>query len=377
MTINDPLMGSIADHTKTKHGSYRPYMMAAAIPLRHLFGSLFCSAWMVLQRQTGLGIRDVPAVCHIFNHVPDALWIAVKMWWQMISKNATMLGAFRDWGALQGFLLNMFAVTIITHFSASDQKHGQAGVIWLWASSWLSAYCVPSVAYSRDEGKDRTLEGYAWKLHKSLKSIGQNKPALCILFMVFFINSFVAFEVRSLLIMRSIIWATRIWFQWSWLPCILYHYLACSLSPNWLKWWAINECSSSAVSGLQSSAAVYLWPRNRHDPRRSFHNLWRTDVSGVLPTSGAVYPNVADYGEWKINQSAKDRFFWTGYLCHQISRHSTYLVGWLLDWGGYVIAGGTGGSYRAIYLHLANGVLYIPVWHHRHCYDFLYNLTQE
>ena len=47
-------------------------------------------------------------------------------------KERTMLGAFRDWGAnLAGFLLNMFAVTIITHFSASDQNMDKRGYLAL------------------------------------------------------------------------------------------------------------------------------------------------------------------------------------------------------------------------------------------------------
>ena len=109
-------------------------------------------------------------------------------------KERTMLGAFRDWGAnLAGFLLNMFAVTIITHFSASDQNMDKRGYLALGIIVAVCCVLFTSVAALGTKERIRPPKNTA-KLTESLKSIGQNKPALCILFMVFFINSFVAFR---------------------------------------------------------------------------------------------------------------------------------------------------------------------------------------
>ena len=157
--INDPLMGSIADHTKTKHGSYRPYMMAAAIPY-----GIFLALCFVAPEWSYSGKLAWAYVMYLLYVIFSTMF---QMPYGSLSnvmtddlKERTMLGAFRDWGAnLAGFLLNMFAVTIITHFSASDQNMDKRGCLL----RIIHVSCCLG-----DEGKDQTAEEHG-KAHREFE----------------------------------------------------------------------------------------------------------------------------------------------------------------------------------------------------------------
>ena len=107
--VNDPIIGGIADRTRTKIGTYRPWMIAAAIPycivtvlcfVKVPFGTSGKIAWYLIM----YCLFTVLETCYA---MPQGALPTVMTDDQ---DDRNLLGVFRDWGAnLAGFVLG-FAV---------------------------------------------------------------------------------------------------------------------------------------------------------------------------------------------------------------------------------------------------------------------------
>ena len=58
--ISDPMMGIVADRTRTRWGKYRPYLLWVAAPFS-ICGILLFTSRLLLCRQADMGL------CHIYN----------------------------------------------------------------------------------------------------------------------------------------------------------------------------------------------------------------------------------------------------------------------------------------------------------------------
>ena len=375
--INDPLMGSMADHTKTKHGSYRPYMMAAAIPY-----GIFLALCFVAPEWSYSGKLAWAYVMYLLYVIFSTMF---QMPYGSLSnvmtddlKERTMLGAFRDWGAnLAGFLLNMFAVTIITHFSASDQNMDKRGYLALGIIVAVCCVLFTSVAALGTKERIRPPKNTA-KLTESLKSIGQNKPALCILFMVFFINSFVAFRSTF-----TTYYALYYLGDENMIPMILttmytLPLLGLRFVPKLIE--MMGNKRMFIISGLCAilSGGLSLLAGTNTTLVVLSAIFGGLTLSGVFANIWGCMPNVADYGEWKTGIRAPGLIYGLATFAIKLAvALSTYLVGWLLDWGGYVGSLEVQADHTVQFIYMANGVLPILFGIIGIVMILPYNLTQE
>ena len=355
--INDPVMGSIADHTKTKRGSYRPYMMAAAIP----YGIFLALCFVAPEWPYGGKLA--------WAYVMYLLYVVFSTMFQMpygsLSnvmtddiKERTILGAFRDWGAnLAGFLLNMFAVTIITRFSVDGQSMDKKGYLALGIIIAVCCVLFTSIAALGTKERIRPPKNTA-KFSESLKSIAHNKPALCILFMVFFINSFVAFRSTfttyyALYYLGSETMIPVILTTMYTLPLLglLFVPKLIELIGNKRMFMISGLCAmiSGALSLLAGSNTILIVLS------AIFGGL---TLSGVFANIWGCMPNVADYGEWKTGIRAPGLIYGLATFAIKLAvALSTYLVGWILDWGGYAGTEEIQADSTVQFIYMANGIL--------------------
>ncbi len=123
-TINDPMMGQIADRTHSRWGKFRPYLLFAP-PFLALFNVLTFTVFPV----QGAAKVIICAVCYICAGMAYTVCsIAYQALLNVISKDSRerqILATARSTGAsVIGIILSMVAMPMILHFSSTFQPDG-------------------------------------------------------------------------------------------------------------------------------------------------------------------------------------------------------------------------------------------------------------
>lgn len=355
--VNDPIMGSIADHTKTKLGSYRPFMLAAAIPY-----GIFLALCFVAPDFSYTGKLIWAYVIYLLYTVMGTIF---QMPYGSLSnvmttdrKERVLLGTFRDWGAnLAGFLLNMFAVTIISNCSAERGAMDGRGYLAIGVIMGVCTIVFTLIAGLGTKERIRPPKNTA-KFSQCFKSLGKNRPALCILFMVFFINLFVAF--------RS-----------SFTPYYALYYLG---NEGMIPWILTTMCTLpllgllfvpklTAVLGSKkmfiiSGACAILSGIFALIARQNFALNIISAIFGGLTLSGVFaniwgsMPGAADYGEWKTGVRAPGLIYGLATFAIKLAvAFATYGIGWLLAGAGYDAALAVQSASTSNTIYLFNGIM--------------------
>lgn len=186
--INDPMMGVIADRTRTRWGKFRPYLMFAP-PVLAIFNVLTFTVFPV----TGLAKVILCLVCYIgVGMAYTAICITYGGLVNLIARDsqvrmnytsARAMGA----GAIQ-FVLSAVAMPMILFFSKSDTANAQ-GYFWttvicsiimlpcFWLCAWKCKETVHVEAPAVGKEKKPVL--------KSLKLMCKNKMLMITVFCVF------------------------------------------------------------------------------------------------------------------------------------------------------------------------------------------------
>ncbi len=115
--VNDPIMGTIADRTKTKWGKFRPYLLWCAVPYGAVSVLLFLAPDLSITGKVVYAYVTYMAMGMIYTaiNVPYAALMGV------ISPNAeerTLISSFRFVGAFTGGLIVQVAIpTIVAQFA--------------------------------------------------------------------------------------------------------------------------------------------------------------------------------------------------------------------------------------------------------------------
>lgn len=123
-TINDPMMGQIADRTRTRWGRFRPWLMFAP-PFLALFNVLTFTVFPV----QGAAKAVICALCYIGAGMAyTAVSISYQAMLNVIevdSRKRQILATARSTGAsIIGIILSMVAMPLILHFSSSFGTDG-------------------------------------------------------------------------------------------------------------------------------------------------------------------------------------------------------------------------------------------------------------
>lgn len=195
--VNDPMMGALADHTHTRFGSYRPYIVIGA-PL------VFISFVMMFSKPgfdaKGLLIWAYVAyllygTCATVTGVPYGVLPNVIT---LNPRDRQLLGVTRDYGAnIGGFLVSTFGTMMILHFSGvGDGKtmtaKGFQTVAIIAAVFAIICYFIVFFTTKERVAPAKSTVGF-------FKGIGitvRNRPALCLLLMGFCFNMAIQFKAN-------------------------------------------------------------------------------------------------------------------------------------------------------------------------------------
>ena len=300
--LNDPLMGIIADHTRSRWGSYRPWAFFATIPM---------GIFLVLTF-TNVGLTSTAKVIYcgamyiLFGMSNTASLIPLGSMANVLTdsnQERAVLGSFREFGSSIGNLAGSIAVpAIVTAFIKSGM--GEARGYQLTAVV-LSILCFVFLGITFFTTKERIEPPKnPVSFIASLKVLKGNVPGICIILFFFFIttaiitrqmfNAYYGIYVlgneglgNSLLMVMSIA------------PFFLLYFIP-RIAAKWGKKFQLVLGCVVIIIG-----AVLFYLAGANGPM----NLIASFIIGwgqVLTFSGtwSVIPDAADYGEYKNNVHA-------------------------------------------------------------------------
>ena len=185
--VNDPLMGIIADRTRTRWGSYRPYAFFATIPM----GIFLVLTFTNINVPLGAKIAWCGLMYICFGMSNTASLIPLGSMANVMTddpQERAVLGTFREFGSSIGNLVGSIAVPAIVSVFINAGLGEARG--YQMTAVILSIICFACLAITFFTTKERIEppkpEG---NILKSFLVLKKNVPGICIIFFFFFITT--------------------------------------------------------------------------------------------------------------------------------------------------------------------------------------------
>lgn len=295
--INDPLMGVVADRTRTKFGSYRPWAFFATIPM----GIFLVLTFTNIEMPMGVKAVYCGVMYILFGMSNTASLIPLGSMANVLTddnQERAVLGTFREFGSSIGNLVGSIAVpAIVTAFISAGL--GEARGYQLTAIV-LSLLCFVFLAITFFTTKERIeppkTQGNPFKSFLVLKG---NVPGICIVLFFFFIATsiitrqmFNAYYGNFVLGNAGV--GNMLLMVMSLAPFFIMYFIPKIASAKGKKFQLVLGCIIIIVAGC----LFYIAGSN------AALNLIASFILGwgqVLTFAGtwSIIPDTADYGEYK------------------------------------------------------------------------------
>lgn len=332
--VNDPIMGVIADRTRTRWGSYRPWAFFCTIPM----------AIFLVLTFTNVGLTDgakavyCGAMYILFGMSNTASLIPLGSMANVLTESSqerAVLGTFREFGSSIGNLAGSILVPlIVTGFISSGM--GEAKGYQLTAVV-LGILCIVFLAITFFTTKERIEppkpEGNVFKSFLVLKG---NVPGICIILFFFLIGTAII---------------TRQMFNMYYGGFVLGNeglgnslLMVMSIAPFIMMWFApgmAKKLGKRAVvfigCGLVVLGGLLFWVAGTSAPL----NLIASFVVGLgqnltFASVWSIIPDTADYGEYKNGIHAPGAMYSVANFGLKMGMTmASTLMGWGLMWSGF------------------------------------------
>ena len=295
--INDPLMGMIADRTKTRWGSYRPWAFFATIPMGIFLVLTFTNVPI-----SGAAKAIYCGLMYIlFGMSNTASLIPLGSMANVLTddnQERSVLGSFREFGSSIGNLAGSIAVPAIVGGFISAGMSEASG--YQLTAVVLSILCIVMLAITFFTTKERINPPKSQgSFISSLKVLKGNVPGICIILFFFFITTavitrqmFNAYYGNFVLGNEKL--GNNLLVVMSVAPFFLLYFIPKISAKFGKKFQLVLGCCVLIIG------AVLFYVANTN----AVLNLIASFIVGwgqVLTFSGvwSVIPDVADYGEYK------------------------------------------------------------------------------
>lgn len=295
--VNDPLMGMIADRTKTRWGAYRPWAFFATIPM----GIFLVLTFTNVNLPMGGKIVYCAVMYILFGMSNTASLIPLGSMANVLTddnQERAVLGSFREFGSSIGNLVGSIAVPgIVGAFLGAGMS--QAAGYQLTAVV-LSILCIVMLGITFFTTKERIEPPKSQgSFISSLKVLKGNVPGICIILFFFFITTaiitrqmFNAYYGNFVLGNEGL--GNSLLMVMSLAPFVILYFIPKIAERFGKKFQLILGCIILIVG------ALLFYVANTNGPM----NLIASFVVGwgqVLTFSGvwSMIPDTADYGEYK------------------------------------------------------------------------------
>lgn len=335
--LTDPLMGSIADRTRTRHGRYRPYILYGCVPLG------FCFVLMYYKPPLeGLLLVLWLMTSHIiFRFAYTAVTIPYTSLNARLTDNSdersTIAGMRMMFGVMAGLTVSYFTFPLVTRFGGIQSPEGFAGAAIVFA---LIATIVYPFVYlvTHEPAEFETASPVSYNFASYWRLLTGNKA-----FWVLMIGGCVAF-VCAVSLGKSVLYYFKYYLEDE--PAARYALMAMSASgliiiPGWvlatkflgkqIVWFV------AVIWGLVSLG--YFWMIDITSPLWMAVWLVVTGAStlGLAMTFWSMLPDTVEYGEWTTGERTESFIFGLGQFFLKIALGiGAGLFGVLFDLVGYV-----------------------------------------
>ncbi len=187
--INDPMMGIIADRTKTRWGKYRPYLLWMAIPYG-IFGYLMFA-------NPDLGQTGKIVYAYFTYSLMMMAYTAINVPYSSLmgvlspsSHARTIASNFRFIGAYGGgLLISMYVRRLVAALGNGSELRGFQYTMGLFA---LASIILFWIAFLTTRERVQPPEGQNQNVKEELKELFRNQPWVVLFFAALFSTTFIA-----------------------------------------------------------------------------------------------------------------------------------------------------------------------------------------
>ena len=311
--FTDPIMGLIADRTRSRWGKFRPYLLWGAIPYGVCGCLMFAGPTLNTNGKIIYALITYALMLTSYSviNVPYSSLLGVV---SSSSRTRAVASSFRFVGAFSGALLISLFVRPLVKYLGADRTgavNEMRGFQWTMAIFAVASVILFWVSFATTRERVKPPERQKTNVREELGELLRNRPWVMLLLASIFSTTFIALQLGSTVFYFQYVVGddkapvflgldrTTVFLTTGSLGLVLGTISLSSIVRRIDK----KHCAAalSAITGL-CFAAFYFVPKESYGIMLVL-NVFAQFCAG--PTSAltwALYGDVADYGEWKFGR---------------------------------------------------------------------------
>lgn len=335
--ITDVVITNIADKTKTKWGRYRPWILmgiplAFALVFSFWFPSFLHTQWqMVVWLCISLLLIDIFETSTYMPIMVMGTTMSAKTHDRLDFASSRTLGEYAA-----ELLVNALCMTIILSFGSYQNIAGWRYMSIVFAAIIIIASLVGFFGTKeRVFAENKSASGKQISLLKKLSVLKNNKP----FWKVLGVQVAFALQWGLTMVLFSYYCIHNLGHE-EWLPILTTTGVAVTIATTALVPFIGRKFDKRPMifiaCALMLISAAVLWFTTGFVGALIFQILKGIGAGLVFTTTGAMWPDVTDYTQWKTGVAVPGIIIATGLFCFKIfNALSSYASGAILSFGGY------------------------------------------
>lgn len=338
--FNDPIVGALADRTRTRWGRYRPWLLWTAAPIAAAL--IFCYTTPQLSASGkviwAIVTYNVLMILYAANNIP---YCALSGVITSDTYERTSLASWRFLCAMAATLVvNMFTVDLVRYFGAGDKAIGYQWTMGFWGILAIICFLV-TFAFTRERVTPDPRQRSS--LLRDLADLAGNRPWIALFTLGLLIYVQLALRGGSMLyyftqyLNREDLFG---WFNGIGLAVTMVGvFLGKPLAERFGKRGTFYLCLLLSAVFM---GAIALVPPDAIPVLFALQILMQLTFGPTIPLLWAMMADVADYGEWKTGRASTGLMFASIVFGTKLGLGiGAWLNGRLLEHFGYTAIGAT------------------------------------
>lgn len=333
--VTDPLMGIVADRTRTRWGAYRPFLRWVAIP--------YGIAGYVMFLDPGFGLAGKLAFAYVTYSLTWLAYTAINIPYSAlmgvmspVSAERTTLSTYRFGCAFAGaFLISALTLPLKDLLGGDDPAAGFRRTMGIFAVASVVLFWF-TFQNTRERVKPEASE--PGSVGRDLRNLFRNGPWLALFVCAFFTLANVGVRNASIIYyFRYNVGDESKFTLFSMLGTLVF--IGGALSTKlWLRFWSRRTALLVFTFGNAVAMGAFYFVDPQSMVTLHVLNVVGTFMAGPMPAIvWSLYADTADYGEWKFGRRATALVFSAAVFAQKVGMAvGSALLGWLLDHFGFV-----------------------------------------